>query len=538
MGRRHQVFAWYGARVLSIMARARQRQPWLSIAVVVALGVAFAWWAYVRWDSHRVLLDDAFISFRYAYNLVHGRGLVYNVGERVEGYTNFLWVLVAAAALRFDHDPIGVTRNLGVASYLAATVIAVWVAARAPSRSALRRLPAIALASLMALPDGLPSFAGTGMETSFVGLLILSLGVVGLLTPPGPWACVLAATLPLVALLTRMDTALAITAYGAIVLLRPGLMPKGRGRLRHLLVRFAPSVCGFSVYLAWKYAYYGAILPNTYYAKAAYVTRFDAGTAYVCRFVQSYPSVLVLVVLAAYGLAATRDRRRGAFLSYSLLASALQVIYVAKVGGDFMEYRLLWEYWPLLVCAGALGAIELASRSFFVTAAAACIAVGTTMSPTVLESRFYMQSLDEMNGYASVAQEIGPVLERSLPPGTIVATTLAGAAYFMPSITVIDQWGLNDRFVGQGSVREVHGRGHIKFAPEPYLRERGVNLYLEHPVICDCDHPCWENKPDVFVRLGVRKDCLRGSYMTPNPSLTHWFCSNPAMFVVGGLDCR
>ena len=43
------------------------------------------------------LCDDAFISFRYARNLLEGHGLVFNPGERVEGYTNLLWVLELAA---------------------------------------------------------------------------------------------------------------------------------------------------------------------------------------------------------------------------------------------------------------------------------------------------------------------------------------------------------------------------------------------------------------------------------------------------------
>ena len=42
------------------------------------------------------VVDDALISFRYAVNLVEGRGLVFNPGERVEGYTNFLWTIVLA----------------------------------------------------------------------------------------------------------------------------------------------------------------------------------------------------------------------------------------------------------------------------------------------------------------------------------------------------------------------------------------------------------------------------------------------------------
>src|SRR5690242_17979411 len=43
----------------------------------------------VRTDQY-----DAFISMRYARNLALGHGPVFNPGERVEGYTNFLWTLI------------------------------------------------------------------------------------------------------------------------------------------------------------------------------------------------------------------------------------------------------------------------------------------------------------------------------------------------------------------------------------------------------------------------------------------------------------
>ena len=44
--------------------------------------------------SLRFFYDDAFITFRYAANLAHGHGLVFNPGERVEGYSNFLWTVL------------------------------------------------------------------------------------------------------------------------------------------------------------------------------------------------------------------------------------------------------------------------------------------------------------------------------------------------------------------------------------------------------------------------------------------------------------
>ena len=69
------------ARRLALLAG---NLPWL---------VALAWLASAAW----FLCDEAFISFRYARNLVEGHGLVFNPGERVEGYANFPWVLELAA---------------------------------------------------------------------------------------------------------------------------------------------------------------------------------------------------------------------------------------------------------------------------------------------------------------------------------------------------------------------------------------------------------------------------------------------------------
>ena len=69
--------------------------------------------------------DDAFISFRYVDNLVAGHGLVFNAGERVEGYTNFLWVILLAGLQSLGMDPIPASRLFGLI-FLGLTVGVVW----------------------------------------------------------------------------------------------------------------------------------------------------------------------------------------------------------------------------------------------------------------------------------------------------------------------------------------------------------------------------------------------------------------------------
>ena len=71
----------------------------LGIAAIILL--AFVYNA----NQYHFLGDDAFISFRYARNLAEGHGLVWNPGEAVEGYTNFLWVVLMAAGIGAGAEP-------------------------------------------------------------------------------------------------------------------------------------------------------------------------------------------------------------------------------------------------------------------------------------------------------------------------------------------------------------------------------------------------------------------------------------------------
>ena len=70
----------------------------LSGFVIVALPGVWQAWAL------RFVQDDAYISWRYAENLARGLGLVWNEGEYVEGYTNFLWTVILAIPHRVGLD--------------------------------------------------------------------------------------------------------------------------------------------------------------------------------------------------------------------------------------------------------------------------------------------------------------------------------------------------------------------------------------------------------------------------------------------------
>src|SRR5260221_640790 len=101
-----------GPRRLDRSARSWMFEVASAVALILGITGAFR----LAW-----LCDDAYISFRYADNLVHGLGLVFNAGERVEGYSNFLWTLGIALGIRLGVGPEPWTVAWGV-FFFAATI--------------------------------------------------------------------------------------------------------------------------------------------------------------------------------------------------------------------------------------------------------------------------------------------------------------------------------------------------------------------------------------------------------------------------------
>ena len=148
------------------------------------------------------------------------------------------------------------------------------------------------------------------------------------------------------AMLTRMDSFVVVAPLIAVYASHVGATYGGRK-----LAAFAPAVavplaiCG--VWLTWKLAYYGALLPNSYHAKVEGIAQARHGASFVLSFVQAYAFYLpVACVPVGLWLAWERrlDRRVVAILAVPLVC---WLAYVIRVGGDFMEYRFLIPVLPL-----------------------------------------------------------------------------------------------------------------------------------------------------------------------------------------------
>jgi len=330
---------------------------------VVLLGTL----ALLLWHAgvYAFLTDDAFISFRYARNLSDGYGLVFNPGfERVEGYTNFLWVLILAGCNAVGFVPENVSHVLTLAFTVILWLVVVWFTLRsAPGghRVWLAVVPPLFLASTRSVAV----WSTSGLETRLFEVLVVG-GALRLLVelesqlsgekPRRPLSAVLFG----IATLTRPDGLLmSLSAFAvALVVLRL----RRRLRIRTVLIPLGIYACFVLGHLAFRYSYYGDWLPNTYYAKVGGKMWWSLGFAYVGAFLLEYAAYLWIPLLAA---AVASYRRRGALYVPVLLGAIMfpHALYIVAIGGDHFEYRPFDVYFPLVFLLLYGGACHLSRGS-------------------------------------------------------------------------------------------------------------------------------------------------------------------------------
>ncbi|WP_141608048.1 hypothetical protein [Litorilinea aerophila] len=312
---------------------------------------------------HGWLSDDAYITFRTAYNWIHGFGPVWNVGERVQSYTHPLWLLLLTPAFGLTGEVYYTTLALSLGLTLAtAWAVVRWAGERAtpvnPGRNSAAfplvetigefrpwylRQPVLAWLLLLALSlsKAFVEYSTSGLENPLTHLLLALFMGLALRPQLSRKRLFLLSLLAGLGVLNRMDT---------LLLFGPPLLyawwrgtsagAPGRGRLGDLLAVAA----GFLPWLAWEgfaLAYYGFLFPNTAYAKLntgiGQGELTHQGLLYLLNALATDP-VTVAVILS--GLLLSLGSRRPA-LRWSGVALALYLAYVVRIGGDFMAGRFL-----------------------------------------------------------------------------------------------------------------------------------------------------------------------------------------------------
>jgi tetratricopeptide (TPR) repeat protein len=428
-----------------LLVHSRQFQ-WHTVAALTA-ALAILAFNLTNFDA---VIDDAYISFRYLDNWLEGTGLVYNPGDRVEGYTNLLWI-VALAPLRLSGFEPDKAAALISAAALGLLIWSVFATARTTCG---RTEAGWAAVLLLAGSVSLARWATSGMETVlFASLLMLANHRLAVLGRHG-W--------------------ISSSCFGLATLARPeGLLFAGasfvveslrRRRSAADLLRTLGAALVFIAFPAshtfFRMAYYGRPLPNTFYAKLTgdLPGLIPQGLDYLRAFV--VPGGLILVAASALAL---RPRiLRNWAVATMVVQIALHLAYVVRIGGDVFEFdRFIVPVIPLLAVIGGVG-LSVAFRGPFRRRPAAVLAFLVALAIGQTAAGYSSQSSEAFRVLARVRAErelIAAWLVERLPRSTLLAVNAAGVIPYRTKMRTIDMLGLTDAHIARAPTRADRADG-------------------------------------------------------------------------------
>jgi hypothetical protein len=282
-----------------------------------------------------VPVDDAYIFYRYASNVAAGNGLVFNVGERVEGITSLLWTLLIAAGVALGVDAVTMGHWLGVG---AGALLLFWTYRYAAFElvGAERFVAAIA-PWLLLLTKPFAVWATSGLETP-----LFAAAVVGALIAEARGRPALALAAAATSVLVRPEGVL----LGAIVIAVFFYRHKAARKTGLLLL------AGYAAFLValtlFRLSYFGAPLPNTFYAKVGGTMRWW-GFYYIGVFLLQ--TLLPTLWPSVYAL-----RERYLLAGFGWIGATFA--FVTAVGGDsFNNSRFFLPMLPVCAVLVARGAL-------------------------------------------------------------------------------------------------------------------------------------------------------------------------------------
>lgn len=398
------------------------------------------------WDAG---IDDAGISWRYARHLAEGHGLRWNLtGPPVEGYSNFLWVLMLAGC-----------RTLGLDIQLASKILGVIfsVFSLAMLRVLCRRLWGDLLfwwmpVLLTALMPEWTMWAMSGLEISLFGCLLV--GTILALSSQRLSTTWLALCLSALVLTRPEGVGIALVVIVARIAV-PGER-SWRERLRELVIPAAVVVVVAAAMVVFRLLYFGYPLPNTVYAK------FTAS-------LPSWPQVLRWLWFAepfaiAWAVAIWRERnpaRRGLLV----LIMAVLVFHTAMILPVATVMNFLHRYHAALI---PLLLLPVPALLGFLRRWGAPLAMLTTILLVVwslqglmpVEQRVALER--RCQGYQRcIADDLA-----ALPGHPTIALQDAGRIPYWCDLPAIDTWGLCDLDIARNG-----------FTPEELMR-RAPEVYV------------------------------------------------------------
>lgn len=308
------------------------------------------------------LSDDAAITFRVVLNTLEGWGPVFNLDERVQAYTHPLWYGLLTLVAWVSGDIFHGALWLGALTTVFALVLLAQSAWRASGG-----LAVWTVVLLWMLSPSWVSFSTSGLENPLTHLLISALVILFVLREaPEPWRIVGSGLLLGLSPLVRPDLPVLLLPLGVVVF--GGLM-RSHACTRLVALFVAAAVLPLALWTAFSMVYYGSPVPNTAYAKLNAGIDSSAlaeqGLRYIIHHVDRDPILIFSIVGGLAFSVYLSIKKPQPWIWASLgLGMILHLLYVIRIGGDFMEGRFLTPsaWMGLVMITVGLGSLQLPFR--------------------------------------------------------------------------------------------------------------------------------------------------------------------------------
>jgi hypothetical protein len=428
---------------------------WLFLPVVIFLLMA----AYV----FPFAVDDAYISLRYAENWANGYGPVFNPGEHVEGYTNFLLVFIEMLLFKVGLDgllPVKIFSILCGIALLGIVEFFTWKRHKSLFLTTCAGL-------LVATSSPLAFWTAGGLETTLFSLLVTAGIILEVLWLEGGLAnsaCAAKGLIFFMAVLARPDAAIAVALVAGCDLLYS---------LRHkswsgFLIFLACFACPVVVYLGWKLHFYGGIIPLPVYTKiptGSLLYTLVTGSARFLSFLTiDLNAVFIAGMLYAVYLASSKGSLKIQLINLPFIlvssVTCAYALYLMSLGFHVASdeaYRYYVPLIPLMTLALMLAWPDSGffrrRRAVFIGAALVCTVVGIRAFDlwwiwnkdwNFGLSTWCYSGKEQADILTHANIKAGTWLKANAKPQDTILLYDAGAVPFFSKLRTIDTWSLTD----------------------------------------------------------------------------------------------
>ena len=442
-----------GEKIISLLASFCTSAQWDSILRITGIGYALLLASRIMYMNRNFYHDDAYITLRYARNYIAGFGIVWNPGEYVQGYTNFLHLILIAFLGKFGIDLVWASRIVGVTALAGLVGILILFKATVKNErgAPLWHLPAI----LVVTSAPMLVWSLGGLEGTLFSLLVAGgclLFLVAMDASTKHWLFAASGVFLGLSFLTRPDGIVFIAA--SLVWLLWVTWKNKPPAYFNFLAYVAGVAIIVTPYVIWQMFYYGDFLPNTFYAKTGTPLglRLASGFSYMTDYLVRPPFLPILVFSS---LVYTCFKRLwSSKLAYLALSVSAYVIFIIFVGGDHMQsFRLLLPVVPLMsvMLAMALSSCIDQNRREAVNCITLAILIVTSLQ--VSDDKLNPKNEDPASFAGTV---IGKYIAEAWPDGSLVALNTAGSTpYYAGRHRYIDMLGLNDSTIAKRKIEKI-----------------------------------------------------------------------------------